>query len=188
MTTYFTADLHLGHGNILRYCNRPFADVDAMNAGIIARWNDTVGPDDTVWLLGDVVVGHIADTLPLVAQLNGTILLVPGNHDRCWPGNGPKSLPWIERYLAAGIEDVYRSGAWIDLAGQTVAMSHFPYEDIARHEGANTRFLPYDDGHWLLHGHIHDEWKVNGRQINVGQDVWDYTPVSEQQIAAIIGG
>ena len=24
MTVWFTADLHLGHGNIIRYCKRPF--------------------------------------------------------------------------------------------------------------------------------------------------------------------
>lgn len=29
MATWFTADLHLGHRNIIDYCDRPFADVDA---------------------------------------------------------------------------------------------------------------------------------------------------------------
>ena len=27
MTIWFTADLHLGHQNIIRYCDRPFDDV-----------------------------------------------------------------------------------------------------------------------------------------------------------------
>lgn len=26
MTRWFTADLHFGHTNIIRYCERPFAD------------------------------------------------------------------------------------------------------------------------------------------------------------------
>jgi len=43
MTTWFTADLHLGHRNIIEYCNRPFADVDEMNRALIANWNQVVG-------------------------------------------------------------------------------------------------------------------------------------------------
>ena len=34
---FFTADLHLGHKNILEYCNRPFANVKEMDEALIAR-------------------------------------------------------------------------------------------------------------------------------------------------------
>lgn len=39
---------------------------------------------------------------------------------------------------------------------------------------------------WLLHGHVHDQWQVNGRQINVGVDVWDYRPVEVGRLAELI--
>jgi calcineurin-like phosphoesterase family protein len=29
---WFTSDFHLGHFNIIRYCNRPFVDTQEMNA------------------------------------------------------------------------------------------------------------------------------------------------------------
>jgi len=48
MTTWFTADLHFGHRNIIECCNRPFADVDAMNCALIQNWNQVVSDDDTV--------------------------------------------------------------------------------------------------------------------------------------------
>jgi len=34
MATWFTADLHLGHRNIIDYCDPPFADVEAMNRAL----------------------------------------------------------------------------------------------------------------------------------------------------------
>ena len=48
------------------------------------------------------------------------------------------------------------------------------------------QWRPDDTGGWLLHGHIHENWRQRDRQINVGVDAWDFTPVSEEQIAALI--
>ena len=63
MATWFTADLHFGHRNIIDYCNRPFRDVDAMNESLIENWNESIAADDTVWVVGDFALGKIADTL-----------------------------------------------------------------------------------------------------------------------------
>ena len=46
MTTWFTADLHFGHANIINYSGRTFADVTAMNQALIERWNASIHPDD----------------------------------------------------------------------------------------------------------------------------------------------
>ena len=82
MSTWFTSDLHFGHVNIIQYSGRPFTDVDQMNTSLIDRWNALVQPGDDVWVLGDVAMGHIADTLPLVGRLAGYKRLLAGNHDR----------------------------------------------------------------------------------------------------------
>jgi hypothetical protein len=52
MDTFFTSDHHFGHRGILRYCARPFADTDEMDSHLIARWNDRIGAEDVVFLLG----------------------------------------------------------------------------------------------------------------------------------------
>jgi len=69
MTTWFTADLHLGHRNIIRYCDRRFESVGVMNRALIARWNEIDDDDDTVRVLGDFALGTIADTLPRAGEL-----------------------------------------------------------------------------------------------------------------------
>lgn len=53
MATWFTADLHLSHANIIRHCKRPFATTSLMNRALVENWNDRVGRDDTVYVLDD---------------------------------------------------------------------------------------------------------------------------------------
>ena len=69
MATWFTADLHLGHSNIIDYCGRPFANVDAMSRALIDNWNQAIAEDDTIWVIGDFALGKIAETLPLPLPL-----------------------------------------------------------------------------------------------------------------------
>ncbi len=37
---FFTSDHHFGHANIIRFCNRPFEDVQEMDRVMIERWNE----------------------------------------------------------------------------------------------------------------------------------------------------
>jgi calcineurin-like phosphoesterase family protein len=55
--TWFTSDFHLGHFNIIRYCNRPFPDTAGMNAAILERLNASVKQDDVLYFLGDFCMG-----------------------------------------------------------------------------------------------------------------------------------
>ena len=186
MTVWFSADLHLGHANIIGYCQRPFADVAAMDQALIERWNGTVGPTDMVWVLGDVALGRIDHTLAEVGRLAGRKHLVAGNHDRCWSGNGRRSHAWIARYLDAGFEEVHQGEVAIDVEGVRVTASHFPYRGDSHDDDRYVKYRPPDLGGWLLHGHVHTRWRRWDRMINVGVDVWDYRPVSEATIASII--
>jgi len=185
----FASDLHIGHENIIRYCNRPFADVPTMNEAIVERWNDTVSDDDEIVVPGDVALGRIEDSLSYVARLRGRLHLVLGNHDRPFFAGGAKRDRWMARYFEAGFATIQRT-LEVDLGdGLIVPVNHFPYAgdshgDTDRYEDLS----PVDDGRWLIHGQVHDAFKVRGRQINVGIDVWDYRPVPVQTIRDIITG
>lgn len=190
MTVFYTADLHFGHQRIQEFVPwRPGADVDEMNQVLIERWNETVTLQDDVIVLGDVAMGKIADTLPLVGQLNGSKVLLPGNHDRCFEGlKGWEK--WVQRYLDVGFNDIVQ-GTGTNCLGEkmVVKLNHFPYTKDERHEDRFDEWLPHNDHKtWLLHGHVHQLWKTQRAhmQINVGVDVWDYRPVSAEQLLAEI--
>lgn len=189
---WFTSDWHFGHKNVLHFGDgRPFGSVEEMNAALIDRYNAMVAPGEQVWVLGDVAMGCIADSLQCCAALNGRKILICGNHDRpVMAKEDEKVAKWIDRYLDEGGFTGVWTGNDYDLTlpnGVSVQCSHYPYSGDGR-DGPD-RFLdrrPVDRGNWLLHGHVHDRWRVNGRQVNVGVDVWNYRPVHSDEIEALM--
>lgn len=184
---FFTSDTHFGHARINDLAGRPFSSVEEMNEAIIERWNAAVSPEDEVWHLGDVALGPIAESLPLMSRLNGTKFLVVGNHDRIFSENKPSQQerfgPIYRQYFSVTFPGPIRL---LLHNGLFVNVCHFPYSGDSHTDDRYPQHRPVDDGGWLIHGHVHEMWKINGRQINVGVDVWDFTPVSEDTILDII--
>jgi hypothetical protein len=80
---WFTADFHLGHKNIIRYCNRPFDTVEEMNRTIIERLNSLVKTNDVLYFLGDFCIGPKARAVELRREIRcKKMFAVPGNHDK----------------------------------------------------------------------------------------------------------
>ena len=179
---FFTADLHLGHANIIGFCDRPFESVEEMNDALLANWAETVGEDDDIWVLGDVALGRIAETLPPIASLPGRKHLVPGNHDRCWPGHRRPRPEDEQMYTDVGFE-IHPESVQLQLEEVQVVACHFPVAGDSQIEdrfGDHRPVVPKEA--WLLHGHVHESWKINKRQVNVGVDVWDFRPVSQETL------
>lgn len=178
MTKYFTSDTHFGHANIIKYCDRPFADIGVMDATIIQNWNSIVKPEDTVYHLGDVSFTTPDRATHILGVLNGYKILILGNHDR----SGEKMKGW-------GFNEVHQS-LQIDLEGGIKAnLSHYPYKGSpdpyhkAKFETKNLK----DDGRLLICGHVHTAWKnrpgqFKNHMINVGVDQWGFKPVSETEL------
>lgn len=178
MARWFTSDLHFGHSNIIRYSGRPFADTEEMNEALIDR--------DEVWVLGDVALGGWRETLPAtVPRLRGRKILVPGNHDRCWFGskNGHEHR---RAFYDAGFDEIIDSPPLQRIAGFSVLLCHFPYRGADPNDVRYVEHRPRDRGGWLVHGHVHEKWRQNGRHINIGVDAWNYGPVHEAAIAELI--
>ncbi len=199
MTTWFTSDLHFGHANIVTWRNlagENFNSINHMNETIIANFNNMVATDDKVIFMGDLVMGQIADSLPLLSQLNGVKKSLVGNHDRVFVGEGKKAnkpekiAMWQDRYRdEAGVEFIEDQWFLDENGNKLFFMSHFPASGDHTEEERFTSFRPVlNENEWLVHGHVHNGWKVNGKQINVGVDVWDFKPVSLEQIIKIIKG
>lgn len=76
---WFTADTHFGHTNIIKYCNRPFHNVQEMDAAILAHINQKVKPHDILWILGDFSFGSQEYYRNAIKCKN--VNLIRGNHD-----------------------------------------------------------------------------------------------------------
>ncbi len=183
--TYFTADLHFGHANIIGYCDRPFSSVDHMNEMLVANWNDTVKPRDIVYVLGDICMGRVRETLEYVDRLNGRKVLIPGNHDRCHPMHKDASK-WERIYMDHGLALGSTEG-FMHHMGIDFFYCHFPPVGDSRHQDRYIEQRPtVERGTWVLHGHVHEKWLRNGTNINVGVDVWDYRPVNFDWLVAVV--
>ena len=79
---YVVSDTHFGHSRVIQFesGHRPFATIEEHDRELVARWNATVRPKDTVWHLGDVFFGG-REAHSILAELNGVKRLVLGNHD-----------------------------------------------------------------------------------------------------------
>lgn len=183
MTTFYTSDQHFGHANIIDYCGRPFGSVEEMNHALIERWNAVVSDDDTVWCLGDLALGQLSDTVSMTSALKGRRLLVPGNHDRI--SSVYKDGSQRERFLS-----LYQDAGWqicpeiihTDIGGHAVVVSHFPYVGDSHGPDRFQSARATDEGLPIIHGHVHEEWRANGKQFNVGVDVHDWRPITERVI------
>lgn len=195
MTTWFTSDWHFGHVNILEYCPQRVeylglgypANVTDMNEALVDLWTRTVQPEDEVFFLGDFAMGKVRETIQFKYRLNGIGHLFWGNHDRPHPGvnQGEKQEEWIKVYADAGWVTQRQDGFYNFPNGLTALLNHFPYEGDSEGKDRYPGFRPEDTGFPLIHGHIHDLWRVNGRQINVGLDAWGRL-LTEDEVGGLV--
>lgn len=179
MSVFYTSDTHFGHERIIELCYRPFESAEDMNLSMVDSWNTVVRPDDIVYHLGDVTGGSLAP-LRYIKALNGRKILIAGNHDACHPMH----RDWLKRipfYLEAGFEAVMPF-ARRKVAGMQFLMSHMPYYADHTDEPRHAQYRLPDLGMPLVHGHVHTLYTERDRGLNVGVDVWNYTPVAEDVI------
>lgn len=85
MNIFLTSDSHFSHKGIVKFLRddgtkeRPWDNTEEMDEALVQNWNSVVRPKDTVYHLGDVVINRSA--LGIVSRLNGTKVLIQGNHD-----------------------------------------------------------------------------------------------------------
>jgi calcineurin-like phosphoesterase family protein len=176
MKVFFTSDLHFGHANIIKYCNRPFKTTQEMDDLLISKWNTVVTPDDYVYVVGDFAFNRGKNNyIQLLTRLNGTKILIVGNHDK----NLSRS-----QALRFGFAAICYSLEYV-IHGIALRLQHRP----RRLNWYERWFGLRDKKLWVIHGHTHRQANpVNYKTqaINVCTDMWAYTPVPEDQIFSYI--
>lgn len=162
---FATSDPHFGHKNVIKYCNRPFADIDEMDEILIKNWNTKVSPNDTVYLLGDISYRNMSRTSEIFARLNGDIKLAYGNHDQLIKKNRNLQNRFSE--IATDFEIKITDSTNTE---RLLVMSHFP--KLVWHQ--------HHRGSWHIHGHCHGgmNYPLKMRIMDVGVDPCGYFPVS----------
>ena len=93
---FLTSDTHFGHDREFLWGPRGFTNFQEHDETIIKNWNETVGPDDIVYHLGDLMLGDNAYGVECVKRLNGHIKLIRGNHDTDARWKLYETLPNVE--------------------------------------------------------------------------------------------
>lgn len=160
MKTFLISDTHFGHANILTFKDsneefiRPFKSLEEMNETMVDNWNRVVSSDDKVYHLGDVCFTYrwLSDVMP---RLNGTKVLIKGNHDTL-------KLNQYQQYF----KDV--RAYWIL---DKYILSHIPIH-------------PESLNRWKtnIHGHLHTNRLADNRYINVSVEQINYTPIDFEEI------
>jgi calcineurin-like phosphoesterase family protein len=185
--TFFTSDWHLGHKSALEFDNRPFKNIEEMNQKLVNAYNATVPENGVCYFLGDMGLCSVDSMKKYIDQLNGTKILILGNHDK-----GPTSMYNI------GFDAVMYEASLV-IAREMVTMTHCPLRGVFREntegmrgtqEGENwhgefrhQKFSIPNRGQFHLHGHIHSpnrgkSSKILGKQFDVGVTANKYRPVS----------
>lgn len=146
-------DTHFDHANIIKYCQRPFADVKAMNDAILANLK-VIAPDDIFYFMGDLNMGK-GSRVWWLSQLPGKVTFIKGSHDR---GIHPPEFN--------GIKVLYSQIVAVD--GLLFRLIHDPNQ------------MTNWDG-WTIHAHVHNTAPFINRElkrVNVAVEATDYKPIN----------
>ena len=164
---FFTSDTHFFHKNIIKFCQRPYKNIEEMQEQFILNWNKVVPQDGIVFFLGDFAFGNSTEWIKIINQLNGYIYFILGNHDL----QNCNNLKHLENKNSTCLSHM----AYIKIieTSQVIVLSHYP-------------LLTYPKHLWNLCGHTHSS-KINKfnffkTQYDVGVDNNNYTPVSFKEI------
>ena len=164
---YYISDLHLGHANIIKLCNRPFADVDEMNAALISNWNTRITNGDTVYICGDLMFRSATEPELFLRQLRGKKHMIVGNHDSSWM----KKIELSQYFESVENLKIFNNGR------HKITLCHYPMMSF--------------EGKYLIHGHIHNNksdsyWNLlrsMDNALNASVEINNYAPVTFDELA-----
>lgn len=166
---FYISDLHLGHFNIIRLCNRPFSSIEEMDQTLIENWNNKVTEKDEVYILGDLIFKNAKSPKYYLKQLKGKKIMIRGNHDKFLKDK--QNLSYFE-----SIHDMLS----INDQNRFVNLCHYP---MCEWNGFFRNSIH-------LYGHIHNNIENDAYRImrniknayNVGADILDFTPMTLDEV------
>jgi calcineurin-like phosphoesterase family protein len=156
---WFSSDLHFGHQAMMD--KRGFDSLDAMDKTIVKNWNDRVGRKDNGYLIGDISFARPGYTLDMLNEMNGTLYLIRGNHDK-------RMKDFVRQRFVSTFDYFELKKKECGL----VVMCHYP-------------FFVWNRSHYgtiHLHGHSHGSLPQLGKKLDVGVDAQGMAPISFEEV------
>jgi calcineurin-like phosphoesterase family protein len=163
---WFTSDFHLGHFNIIRYCNRPFANTQEMDDVITDRVNACVKPNDVLYFIGDFCLGRAEQVTAYRKRLAcKTIHFIEGNHDKTTRQRQSLFASWS-------------SLSGVNVSQQKIVLCHYAMRVWPHHA----------QGAWQLYGHSHGNLPDEplALSLDVGVDTHDFRPWHFEEIQSVM--
>lgn len=195
--TFIISDTHFGHKNVLQFepSRNTQMRIDSFenhDEWLVERWNSVVSPDDVVLHLGDFAFNSASNYLP---RLNGTIILILGNHDQVYSHSSYNDIHVIDGcYLDYDIplkfcvreKDKHFSGLIKEINGKRILFSHYPVfndnEYDRKNENINDRTKEFEnifmltDCDYNIHGHLHSIKGTFSKAINASLENINFQP------------
>jgi len=161
MNTWLISDTHFGHANILNFKQddgtvlRSFPSVGEMDEQMIRNWNAVVGFEDKVYHLGDVAMLNFTRTQEIFSRLNGTKILIKGNHDNLKLSQYQYMFKDVRAYHVL----------------DSILLAHIPIHPLSLERWKGQ-----------VHGHLHNRVVPDKRYFNVSVERIKYTPINFTEV------
>ena len=163
---FYTSDLHLGHKNIIKLCNRPFMTLEEMNDTLISNWNNRIPNADSIYIVGDLMFRSATDPDEFLTRLKGKKHLIIGNHDKSWM----KKADLDKHFESIDNLKNFSNGRC------KITLCHYPMMSF--------------EGKYLIYGHIHNYMpptfgsllRTMENALNACVEVNNYMPVTFDEL------
>lgn len=166
MTIYLTSDCHFGHDRDFIWGPRGFSSLEEHDRTIVENWNSIVTPQDTVYILGDLMLGTNHEYgLNCLKALQGEKYFIAGNHDTLRRQEEYQEI----RLAGLGLAHI------LNAEGYRFYLCHYKTET-----SRIDNMAPLKNHLINLHGHTHSKAKFesdNPFQYNVALDCHNNYPV-----------
>ena len=168
---WFTSDLHFGHNKKFLYEPRGFNSIKEHDDTVLSNINSCVGSNDTLYILGDIMLNDNDHGLDYLSKLNGNKKIIIGNHDT---DNRIKLYKELDNVEILGYSFLIKS------CNYRFLISHYPTICDNKDEDKVLKNRVIN-----LFGHVHSKYNFyddNPLMYNVSLDSHNNYPISTESI------
>lgn len=165
------SDHHFNHDKDFIWMARGFSSVEEMNEILIERYNSKVKDEDTVYILGDCIMGQLEEGIKYLKRLKGKKYLAFGNHD---------IDNKIKEFAKENIFEDIQMGYRLKIKKRNIIATHYP--TLVTNFKENRVINLFGHTHQTRRFYYDENDNINLNMYNVGVDCHCGFPVNLEDI------